>query len=115
MGIGNGTTIYHLTVLQREGYLRSSVSGNRKLFWVKRDFPGIKSAALTELQRKVVELLRNRGRMARKELEEELGVPASTLHPHLKGLAEDGTLVEEKEGKGHFCSLGKESGGISEE
>ena len=105
MTIGNGTAIYHLTVLQREGYVRSSVSGNRKLFWVKSDFPGTESAALTALQQRIVELLTKHGKMARKDIMEKLEVSASTLHPHLKELAESGMLVEEKIGKGHYCSL----------
>jgi len=105
MNISNGTTIYHLTVLQREGFIRSAMGGNRKQFWVKSEFPGSESAALTELQRNIVALLDKNGKMSRSDILEKLGVSRSTLDENLKRLAENGTINVEKEGKSNFCSL----------
>jgi len=105
VSIGNGTTVYHLSVLEREGYIRSAVSGNRKLFWSKAEFPGMASAALTDVGRRIVELLRERGRMSRAELLDEIGISRSTLHAHIKELVENGSIVVEKQGKSHYCSL----------
>jgi len=109
IAISNGTTIYHLMVLQREGFIRSSISGNRKLFWAKSDFPPTAvGAALSDVQRRIVALLEENVRMSRTDIGEELGVSSSALHRHLKGLEDGGLLVQEREGKGFLCSLRKE-------
>ena len=109
MSIGTGTTVYHLSVLQSKGYIRSAVSGNRKLFWMKSEFPGTESAALTELQQRIMSLLQLKGeKLSRTTLCEELDVPSTTLQRHLKGLVDSKAIVEEKNGKECYCKLRKE-------
>jgi len=107
---GTGTMVYHLSVLQRERYIRSSVSGNRKLFWVKRDFPGQGDSGLTTIQRTVLALLKQEGEMSRTGILERTGIPSSTLHVHIRGLVVSGRVREEKRGRDHYCALaGKEN------
>ncbi len=102
VAIGTGTLVYHLSVLGREGYIRSAVSGNRKVFWVKAEFPGVESAALSDIQKRIVELLEKNGRMSRGEILEKIEISMSTLHTHIKRLVEKEKIVEEKEGNRFF-------------
>jgi len=89
VSIGNGTTVYHLSVLEREGFIRSMVQGNHKMFWAKGEFPGKNSgAALSDVQREIVELLGSAGEngLTRKEIVERLDIPLSTVRFNLDKL-----------------------------
>jgi len=106
VGSGYGNTIYHLSVLRRQGHIRSSVRGGFKLFWVKKDFPAAAgSAALTDVQRSIIELLEKCGELSRAEIRERTGIPKSTLRFNIKKLQEAGRIEEEKKGKELVCSL----------
>jgi len=102
---GNGTTTYHLSVLEREGFIKAATNGNYKLFWARREFPGVPDAIVTEIQKEILGLLERRGSMSRKELLEETGISKSTLHFNIKQLVLSGRVREEKKGKEHYCSL----------
>ena len=103
--VGTGTAVYHLSVLLRERYLRSSNSGNRKLFWTKRDFPGIEDSTLTEIHWKILETLEKSGTLSRAEIREKTGISKSTLGFNIKQLVEIGKVEEETRGKENYCSL----------
>ena len=104
--IGYGTVVYHLSVLERERYLRSAAEGRKKLFWVKRDFPGIEALGLTDTQRQILEALEKFGPLSRNQLRERTGLVRTTLNSNVKRLLEMGKL-EEKEGQGNekLCSV----------
>ncbi len=104
--LGYGTVVYHLSVLQREGYLRSATAGRRKQFWTKRDFPGLEETSLTETQQTILEALKEKGKMTRKELQEKTGIPKSTLGNNIRELVKAGKMEEEETGEGgSLCSL----------
>jgi len=103
--VGTGTAVYHLGVLLRERYLRSSVSGNRKLFWTKRDFPGVEDSALTDIHRNILETLEKSGTLSRAEIREKTGISKSTVGFNIKQLVEMGKVEEETRGKKNYCSL----------
>ncbi len=104
--LGYGTVVYHLSVLQREGYLRTATAGRKKQFWTKRDFPGLEETSLTDTQRAILEALKEKGKMTRKELQEQTGIPRSTLGTNIRELVKDGKMEEEEEGEGgSLCSL----------
>ncbi len=105
MEIGTGTTVYHLSVLLREGYLRAAAQGNRKLFWVKASFPGVGTTVLSDVQRKIVNILQKKGKISRSQLMEETGLPKTTLHNNLKVLVDKGVVKEEQTGTDHYCVL----------
>ena len=102
---GYGTTVYHLSVLQREGYIRSAARGRKKLFWLKQEFPGAGETTLTETQRTILETLGKHGELSRSELFERTGIPKTTLHTTIRELERLGRLREEKRENQHFCSL----------
>ena len=105
MKLGYGTVVYHLEVLQRERYLRSAVSGRRKQFWTKRDFPGADKPLLSETQQKILDTLLEAGPLSRTELCEKTGIARSTLGLNLAKLVEQGKVEEETRGKEKVCSL----------
>ena len=105
MKVGYGTAVYHLSVLVRERYLRSSASGKQKLFWVKQDFPGASESVLTDIHRKILETLEKFGELSRAEIREKTGISKSTLGFNIKQLEMMGRLVEETRGKENYCSL----------
>ncbi len=86
-------------------WLRGAVSGKLKQFWAKNEYPGAESAALTELQKNILALLREKGKMSRSAIRQELGVSKPTLRFNIKLLEEIGKLAEERKGKDHCCSL----------
>ena len=102
---GHGTTIYHLSRLEREGYIRSVVQGKYKMFWPKRDFPEMEDALLTAIQRRIMNILDMYGTMSRRELAKETDLPVSTLHYNVKKLVNMGKISEEKNGTGHSCTI----------
>jgi len=102
---GYGTTVYHLSVLKREGYVRSAARGRKKLFWMKQEFPGAGEASLTGTQRAILKVLGKHGELSRTELLERAGIPKTTLHTTIRELERLGRLREEKRENQHFCSL----------
>ena len=102
---GYGTTVYHLSILVREGYIRSATSGRKKLFWMKQEFPGVEEASLTEIQKTILKLLEEHGELSRTEIREKTNIPMTTVHKNITELEKSGRSREEKRGKQHFCSL----------
>ena len=102
---GYGTTVYHLSVLKREGYVRSAARGRKKLFWMKQEFPGAGEASLTETQRTILKALEEHGELSRTELLERTGIPKTTLHTTIRELERLGRLREEKRENQHFCRI----------
>jgi len=107
LAVGIGTAVYHLSVLQRAGYVRSAVQGNYKLFWTREEYPGWNEAVTSDVQREILSLLEEHGGLSRTSLMEKMNLSKSTLHFNLRQLAGLGLIVEEKRGKKHFCSLKK--------
>jgi len=107
VGIGYGTTVYHLSVLLRERYIRSSTAGKQKLFWAKRDFPGNHDSVLTDIHRRILALLEKAGSLSRAQLRKKTGIPKTTLRNNIRQLKEMGRIVEEKQGRDFHCLLKK--------
>ena len=102
---GTGNTMYHLSVLQRKGYIRFACKGNLKCYWVKDQFPGIDKASRLEIQENILQIISQHGRISRTELLTLLKISKSTLHKHLQRLEKKGLIILVKEGRNHFCSL----------
>ena len=92
-------------MLEREGYTRSAANGKRRLFWVRREYPGFRDATIPPVQKEVLDLLEEHGRMSRKELLSKVGISRSTLHFNVKQMVMRGMIHEEKQGKEKFCYL----------
>ena len=69
------------------------------------EFPGSESAALTDVQRDIIELLELKGTLSRPEIMGELDLSGSTLHENVKKLVDVGKLVEEMRDGTGYCSL----------
>ncbi len=102
---GYGTTVYHLGVLQREGYLRTVSRGGKKLFWAKEEFPGFSQARLTKSHEKILKALEQVDKISRKDLEKKTEIPRSSLDRDLKELVELDLVEEEFKGKEKLVSL----------
>ncbi len=102
---GYGTTMYHLSVLQRKGYIRSSVNGRKKCFWMKEEFPGIENAALTDIQQGIIKLLTRHGKMSWSEMSSNLEVSKTTIRRNVGQMENKGMVSVEKEGKNNYCTL----------
>ncbi len=102
---GNGNTSYHLSILEREGYIRAAANGRRKLFWMRREFPGSREATLSPVQKEILAHLEAHGKLSRKRLLEKTGTSRATLHYNVKHLVKKGMVREEKQGKEKICSL----------
>jgi len=103
--IGTGTVVHHLSILGKQGFIRSVTCGNHRRFWVKAAFPKDECAKLMKVQQMIVALLEENEMMSRSDILREIGVSKSTLHAHLKCLKKKGIIVEERQGKDHYCSL----------
>jgi len=102
---GYGTTVYHLSVLNRSGYINVSRNGRRKLFWCRKDYPGSKKASVTDVQKEILSVLSIERTITRKEIQEKTGLASTTLHTNLRKLTDEGKVVEVRSGNLNVYSL----------
>lgn len=107
LGIGNGTLAYHLSVLQKEGLIRSWTDGRFKRFADSSHHLAKTQPKLTDIELILLQTLRDRPSLTQDQLARELGVSQPAVSYHIKKLAEKGFLRVVREGirKHYFANL----------
>lgn len=117
--IGNGTLAYHLSVLEKEGFVKSKRSNIRKLFYptelpakfkdLNKKFPrgeeieeGIK---LSNLQEKITSIIKENPGITQKEIVLKVKIPKQTVSYNITRLAQDRIINIEKYGNKTRCYL----------
>jgi len=100
--LSNGTTTYHLAVLDILGYVKSSFSGARKCYF-PIDFVGKESErTLTDLQGRILGVLRAHDEAAPSEVARTVGISRQRASYNLRKMVEYGLLVEDQHLPGRY-------------
>jgi len=98
LGLGNGTLTYHLTILEREGIVRSQVRGSRKLFFPREARLPEDGGGLHEVQLRMLRAVQAIPGLAVTDLAGALGITSQLALYHLRDLAAKGRIRFERRG-----------------
>jgi predicted transcriptional regulator len=100
MGLCNGEAEYHLTVLERHGFVRVRRDANLKRYYpVTMNVPGDNRPTAAEMRDRIVALVRRSPGISQKELVDELCVGRSLVGYHLACLLRAGLLKARRRGR----------------
>lgn len=107
LGLQTSSTVHHVRVLEREGYIRSTKELGRRLFYPRGagsgagpiPFEGYASRPLSPIQQRIIGCLENGGPQTSSELASELALRRSSLHYSLRRLEERNLITGEKIGR----------------
>jgi predicted transcriptional regulator len=107
VSLSNGSTTYHLRVLEREGLVHSKRNGTFRHFYPASMKLPKKVFRLSPVQKAMIEILRESPGISQVRLSEETGMTTSALNYHVKLLSEAGIIKKKREGMGTACYLNK--------
>ncbi len=100
MGLCNGEAEYHLTVLERHGFVRVRRDSNLKRYYpMDMNVPEDSRPTATELRDRIVELVQRSPGISQKELVDELCAGRSLVGYHISCLLRAGQLEAGREGR----------------
>lgn len=109
LGLGTGSLVYHLEVLEREGYIRSKKEMGRKMFFPKSTVVPTDSISSilppSPLQEKILEYLKENGPKTRREIEEGLALKRQTVVYSIRNLERKGLVKTGGRGRNDRCEL----------
>ncbi len=117
--LGNGTLAYHLSVLEKEGFIYSKRENLKKLFYptelpakfmeIDEKFPKgeehVEGIKLSNLQEKIIEVIRSNPGITQIEIANEISVPKQTVNYNIKSLERDEIIEIVKEEKTTRCYI----------
>jgi predicted transcriptional regulator len=100
LDLGNGTISYHLSILEKEGYIRSESEGMYKRFYPVGKVNTFNQAhlPLSDLQQEIIEQIKLRPGITQKELSRITNKSHQVISYNIKVLTRFGIINEEKEG-----------------
>ncbi|MCK4614561.1 MAG: winged helix-turn-helix transcriptional regulator, partial [Thermoplasmata archaeon] len=107
LNINNGALAYHISVLEREKFIRSRMDGPLKRFYPS-DMNPPKGHELTEMERKIIEVIRANPGFSQKEIAITLGLSPQVINYHIKALARDHRLRLARVGKRTLCYVNED-------
>ena len=75
------------------------------MFWIKREYPNGKESMLTELQKRILALLKTGNKLSHREIAERIGISKEAVRSNILKLGDMELICEERSGKTHYCSL----------
>ncbi|UCD92850.1 MAG: right-handed parallel beta-helix repeat-containing protein [Methanobacteriota archaeon] len=109
VGLANGSLVHHLTMLEKGGRIKSRRDGRfRRFYTMETKIPVTNGGILTEVQKRVVDAVKDIPGMTQKEISTLLGVHQSSINYQMRKLEERGLIrVERKGRKVHYYYVGK--------
>jgi predicted transcriptional regulator len=106
LDIKNGVLSYHLSTLEREGYILSEMDGIYKRFYPNHvkfevDYP----IFLSKIQERIVDFIKSKPGLTQKEVALELGLSTSTANDNIQVLSQAQILELRRDGKRTRCYL----------
>lgn len=98
LDIATGSLVHHLRVLEDAGLVASRRRSNRVHF-VPAAYRGPVEPARSELQERLLSVVRTHPGLSQSELAERLGAPRNTIAYNVRRLMEDGRLKVQREGR----------------
>jgi predicted transcriptional regulator len=94
----NGTLVYHLRTLEREGLIKSYQNGSGRVFYSSKVKVSKELIHLTKAQKWILQLIKERPGLSQKEISKETGLSDSTVNRIVHDLKEQG-MVRMNKGK----------------
>jgi len=107
--INNGALAYHIAVLEREKFIRSRMDGTLKRFYPS-DMNLPTGHEFTEMERKLIDILRANPGFSQKEIALTLGLSPQVVNYHIKSLARNHILRLNRVGKRTLCYINENVG-----
>ena len=105
LDINNGALVYHLDVLQRDGFVSSRQEGMYRRFYPRgMEMPPLLENGTTESQLRVLKAIQEMPGITQKELAKFLGLRQSTLAYQIERLTAMNYIVAEKRGRKVYYS-----------
>jgi len=106
VGVGNGTTTYHLNVLESTGFIKSMKEGFHKYFFeADAVFPYQFQPKLSFTQLEILETLKDSGNMAVGQIAAEIDKAVQTASYNIKNLGRKNLVKCHREHQVKICSL----------
>ena len=109
LGMGNGTLVHHLNILESQGYVRSRTQYGRKQFSIKEigwnPTKGNDELPVSPQQKEIINFLKNNEGATRVEIEDSLPISSRTLRHSIKALREKGLITIGGGGRGARYTL----------
>jgi len=107
LDIKNGTLSYHLYILEKTGLIKSRTEGYRYRVFYPTDmkFPEEERNRLTELQIKILNLIKEHDGTSQKQLTKLLDEKHQTISYNIKVLREAGLIRVNKKGRKSLCYI----------
>jgi len=100
LGLTNGQLAYHLQVLEKSGEIFSRTEGKYRRFYPRdRPVPKNHPMLLSEVQQKILEVVRMHGGIGQKDIAALTGVSRQVASYHLMKLASAGLVTVERPGR----------------
>jgi len=98
LGLQNGTTSYHLAVLEREGFIQSVVRGHRRFFFPVGGAVTSRVPPLSGIQASILKTVETSPGLGLRELSRAVGHEPSSVAYSARILAREGLLTTERAG-----------------
>jgi DNA-binding MarR family transcriptional regulator len=110
MGVKNGTLSYHLSVLEKTELIKSRREGlkYRAFYPTGMRFPKNERFRLTELQIKILDVIKNRDGINQKDIAKEIGRKPQTINYNIKVLKQAELINVIKRGRRTICYINVE-------
>ncbi len=106
LGAKNGSLTYHLTVLVREGKLKTTDEGREKRFWpMGFKVPEPEDMQLNKMQLVILEKIRQAPGITQKDLASQVGVTPPAVNYHVSVLASARLIRVVRDGKHTRCYI----------
>jgi DNA-binding transcriptional ArsR family regulator len=101
IGVGNGTLTHHLSMLEKQNYIKADRDGLYKRFYPRDYHIDEDAVELTTLQRDIYFLAKTEPGISQKDLSDRLGVSERVMSYHIHLLQEARLLRVERTGRKH--------------
>jgi predicted transcriptional regulator len=110
--ISNGTTVYHLRVLERECLLKSRRDGIYKRFYPYEMRVPSDPTGLKESQKMILRTIKGAPGISQRDIASHLGISSSSVSYHMGDLIEEGMVIRQRRGIRLKCFLSPKSESI---
>lgn len=99
IGVGNGTLTHHLSMLEKQNYIKAERDGLYKRFYPRDYHIDEDAIELSALQKDIYVLAKTRPGISQKDLSEELGVSERVVSYHIHQMQEARLIRVERSGR----------------
>ncbi|MBI4415566.1 MAG: VCBS repeat-containing protein [Euryarchaeota archaeon] len=106
LGLTNGSLAHHLRTLEREQFVKSRRYGlYRRFYPMYMRLPEADAFQPNEIQRRILDTIRQRPGTTQKEIATQLGLTPPTVNYHVSELSEQGLIRVERRGRSTHCTI----------